>query len=117
MNNKEQYYKWVEMGLIKEQSPQQRIEKLTNDLIHVLYKPCKDSKLFVPDWGKIKRMKINPKEPVNWMSLKATVEFEDTLFTVTIDEAMPGECPTLCAYIEKYLVAWGWDNVQIETEW
>jgi len=117
MNNKEQYYQMVKLGAIKHQSPQQRVEKLANDLIHVLFRPVKNSSLFVPDWSKIKRMGINRYEPINWMSLRATVEFEDDTFLVSIDEAMPEQCPTLCGYVQKYLTLWGWDNISVETEW
>jgi hypothetical protein len=134
MNNKEQYYKWVEMGIIKDQTPEQRVEFLSNELLKVLYTPCEDSSLFVPDFEKIEKLGIDSGEPVNWMDLKANIELIDKLdvndfdlreivkskrnvFIITIDEASPGACPTLCAYIEKYLTIWGWDNIIVETEW
>jgi len=117
MNNKQQYYKWVEMGIITTQTPEQRVEILANKLLEVLYTPTEKKGLFIPDWGKIANLGIDEKEPINWADLKATVELKGEIFVVTIDEASPGACETLCDYIEKYLVAWGWTNVIVKTEW
>jgi sialic acid synthase SpsE len=117
MNNKEQYYKWVEMGLIKHQTPAQRVETLANWLINVLYTPIEQEQLWAPDWMKIDMLGIDSGEPVNWADLKATVSQEGDMFIVMIDEASPDNCQTLCDYITKYLTAWGWDNIQVQTEW
>ena len=117
MNNKEQYYKWVEIGIIKHQTPAQRVETLANRLIESLFTPTEESGLFIPDWAKITEMDINSGEPINWADLKATVEQKDDMFIVCIDEAAPDSCQTLCDYITKYLTAWGWDNIEVQTEW
>ncbi len=116
MNNKEQYYKWVECGIIKHQTPEQRVELLANGLLKVLYEPIEESGLFAPDWDKIDKLGIDTSEPVNWADLKATVELKHDVFIVTLDEAAPGDCQTLRDYIAKYMTAWGWD-VFVETEW
>jgi hypothetical protein len=36
---------------------------------------------------------------------------------ITIDEACPNECPTLCRYIEDFLKFQGYSNILVKTEW
>jgi hypothetical protein len=117
MNNKEQFYHYKEAGLFPDLTEEIRVKLLTDDLLQCLYKPSlKGNILFIPDWSKIKRMGIDSSEPVNWADLKSTVEKKEGYYLITIDEASPGDCQTLCDYIYKYISSWGW-NVQVETEW
>lgn len=56
-------------------------------------------------------------EPINWGDLSAGVDMmADGSFLVTVEEAAPGGCPELCAYIERWLTAWGWP-CRVVTEW
>ena len=58
------------------------------------------------------------REPINWGDLHAFVELLGTdVWRVTLEEAAPGVCPALCAYIEGWLRKWGWENIIVETEW
>ena len=90
-------------------------------LLAALYVPTKQSTehstLTRIDPGRLAAFGIDASEPVNWSALSC-VEIGETAdgFTVVIDEAMMDECPTLCAYIEEYMLSWGW-NVKVETEW
>ena len=117
MNNKEQYYNWIKLGQTHSQTPEQRIEALANQLIESLYKPCEEDNIFIVDRKRLKAFGVDGTEPVNWGDLSATVEVKGDAFIVTIEEASPGDCPTLCDYIDKYLTAWGWDGVVVQTEW
>ena len=57
------------------------------------------------------------REPINWGDLNADVDMmADGTFLVTVEEASPGACPELCAYIERWLTAWGWP-CRVVTEW
>ncbi len=56
-------------------------------------------------------------EPINWGDLKAYVEQDGDVWVVTLEEASPGGCPALCAYVKDWLVKWGWPNVVVETTW
>jgi hypothetical protein len=87
-----------------------------NFLICCLYKPDKDL-CFVVDKNKLKRYKIDINEPVNWGDLSCTdVKKIGNEFLITIEEASPNECPTLCNYIRQFMRDWGWE-VRVETKW
>ena len=116
MNNKETFDFHVKHGLIKQEYDVNRVEKLANILIDSLFKPTKKDSITAPDWSRIKKENINRDEPINWGDLNANVVKKEGLFIVTIDEASPGECQSLCEYVERYLNAWGWPVIA-ETEW
>ncbi len=116
MNNKEQFDLYVKNGLLDPKMDTYRVELLANKLLESLYKPITKKGLFIPDWLRIKKEGIDRTEPINWGDLKATIIKKEGLYIVTIDEASPGECQTLCEFVEKYLTAWGWPVI-IETEW
>ena len=91
-------------------------------LIERLYTPCSVS---THPWGTIRMRHANKLtkpydvecEPINWGDLHASVEQKDDVYVVTLEEAFPGECPNLCAYVNSWLLRWGWLNVSVETEW
>lgn len=118
MNNKEQFDFYYKVhGLTgKEYTPEARIKLLADTLLLMLYSPILTEGLWRPNWSTVEIMGIDKSEPVNWTDFKSSVEDKNGYYLVTIDEAAPHKCPTLCAYIEKYLTAWGW-NVRVETEW
>ena len=55
-------------------------------------------------------------EAINWGDLSAGTEQHSDTWFICIEEAAP-DCVNLCAYIEEWLKAWGWKNVEVETEW
>jgi len=116
MNNKEQFDFYVKNGLLKQEFDVNRVDILANKILECLYKPTVRKGLFTLDWARIKRLKIDATEPINWGDLSATVEKNEGRYIITIEEASPGECPTLCEYVEKYLTAWGWPVI-VQTEW
>lgn len=92
------------------------IEKAVNNLIAALYKPHEELE-FVRDAERCLEYGVD-EEPINWGDLKCnTVEkFFGGNYLITIDEASPNSCPTLCEYIERFMRKWGWD-VRVVTEW
>lgn len=116
MNNKQQFDFYQKHGILKEFTAEMRLKSLSDALIQMLYTPKEDDGLFYPDWEKIERLGIDKSEPINWADLKSSVENKGEYYLITIDEASPRHCLTLCEYIENYLTAWGW-TVRVETEW
>ena len=120
MNNKEHFDLLRETGF--DLLPAQRVRALVDLLLAALHVPTKQSTehstLTRIDPGRLAAFGIDASEPVNWASLSCVEVSEETdgIFYVTIDEAMPGVCDTLVAYIEDYMLSWGW-NVKVETEW
>ena len=57
-------------------------------------------------------------EPINWgdLSVCDVIRHGDG-WQVTVEEAAPGRCPDLCEYLRGWLEKWGWDNVEVVTEW
>jgi len=113
MNDYEHFMFLKKNGLLTT-TEEEHLRMIGNDLLQVLYKPSVFG--LIPDWRKIKACKIDSGEPINWADLKCGVERKGDCFLVTIEEASPGVCPSLCEYVEKWLTAWGW-NVIVETEW
>jgi hypothetical protein len=117
MNNKEQFDFCIKIGLLNQDSDVERVKLLADRLLESLYKPCvTDYGQFMPDHQRIKKLGIDKNEPINWGDLSSSVEKKGDCYIVTIEEASPGDCPSLCDYIEKYLKAWGW-NAEVKTEW
>lgn len=118
--DKETFDKYDESGLFKTDNPDiDLLRRLGEKLIQVLYKPDKSTLLFKLDRDKVKGLGINPDEPVNWGSLNVCdVFFNSThkVYHIIIEEASPGQCPTLCEYFASHFQAWGWDVV-VNTEW
>ena len=108
----------INPGYTKEDS--EAIREGVNHLIDALYLPVADSQLIrIVDKKRLEHFEINDKsEPINWGDLNcSTVEANgQDAWEVTIDEAGPGDCPTLCAYIERHMNAYGW-NIEVLTEW
>lgn len=91
----------------------EHVRRAANRLIERLYTP--DS---VGGWarGTYPEPQI-AREPINWGDLNADVAMmADGTFLVTVEEAPPDACPELCAYIERWLTAWGWP-CRVVTEW
>lgn len=122
MNNKEQFDFYAANGLFKETTAEMRIQSLINTLIEALYIPLEDFKsLTKVDPIRIKHFKIDDTEPINWGDLKCNEVVKlvgDSMYDykAVVDEASPGECESLCEYLETHLGSWGW-QVCVETEW
>lgn len=117
MNNKQRYDYYKKAGLTI-QTEENRIKHLVDKLLDLLFIPSEGDCEFVPDWSRIEKMGIDPGESVNWIDLKCNEvkKIENGSYLVIIDEASPGDCQTLCEYIEKYMSIFGW-SVRVETEW
>lgn len=100
-------------------APEVVIENMVNRLIDALYVPVKGyNGITKTDPTRIKAFGIDDNEPINWGDLKCyeVIKQDGNYYQVTIDEAMPGECPTFCQYIEDYMHSYGW-SVAVVTEW
>lgn len=116
MNDFETYSFLKKQGLQVE-PPEEKIRGMVNDLIKACYIPVGDRPKFVVDPERLRLFKI-VQEPINWGDLHCAEvnEYKDGSFQVIIEEASPAKCHTFCAYIEKYMKAWGWD-IKVVTEW
>lgn len=82
---------------------------LVSVLLSNLYLPA-ESRIaqFVPDWKKIEALGMKD-EPIEWDDLSCTQVKQHSDHTeLLIENAEAGKCPNLCAYLEKYLTAWGY---------
>jgi len=112
---KERFDQFVELGFKKSEDDILTLTIAANSLLDALYRPTIEGTLI--DNSRLKRYKIDKSEPVNWGGgLYATVDKEADGYLITVEEAAPDECDTLCDYVEKYLTAWGWP-VKVVTEW
>lgn len=119
MNNKEQFEFRKKHGLPVNETAEDRVKSLVNMLIKALYIPVKEHILTKLDPERAKSLFINTLEPINWWDLKCReVRFYEpyNMYAVTVDEAGPDECPSLCEYIEAYMKSYGWE-VFVKTEW
>lgn len=114
MNNK-QHYDFLAAKGFQHKSKSEHVSELASAILDYLYLPDL-SKMRVFDRERAMKFKIDLQELANWASLSASCDEEPTGLVVTISEASPNECPTLCDYVRRYLAAWGWD-VEVETEW
>jgi len=114
MNIKEQYKLNSKNGLTTLRE-EEVITGIIHRLIDSLYIP--DEKLgFKTDKKRMKEFGIE-KEPINFGGLSISeVHNQGDSWKVVIEEAAPSNCPSFCAYIEKFMSAWGW-SVIVETEW
>jgi hypothetical protein len=89
-----------------------------NKLLDALFIPIDEENQTLVDKNRLANFKIDYNESVNWGALNCidAKKYEDGIFLVTIEEAAPNECPTLCQYIQTYMQSWGW-NCEIKTEW
>lgn len=95
----------------------ERVQALVQTLIAALYIPCEGPRLRKVDTARLEHFGIDGAEPVNWGSLRCLeVDEADGFFEVTVEEAAPDSCPTLCGYIERYAAEAGW-KVRVATEW
>lgn len=116
MNHREKYEQQIKRGL--QMHPREDIiQTIVNGLIDSMYLPVEGyNGITKRDPERCKLFGIE-EEPMNWGDLKCyAVEAKGEEWIVSIDEAAPNECPTFCAYIEKYMLSYGWP-VQVETEW
>ncbi len=102
----------------RKKNNKKEVQRIINELIFLLYKPSgKDNIRYIPDWSRIKKMKINENEPINWMDLKCYEVYRDNdVYTAIVDEAAPEACPTFCEYIRTYMEKFGY-KVTVKTEW
>jgi hypothetical protein len=108
----------VTNGIFKQEQDAEKITALVNKLLNALYVPSLSGKMFSVDYERLNLFEIDyPHESVNWGDLKCR-EVNKTVdgYEVVIDEASPAGCTTLCAYIEKYMQAYGWD-IKVRMEW
>lgn len=95
------------------------VRDLVNTLLMALYKPilC-DAAIIRADESRMQELGVASNEPLNAADLSCAdvKEYKDGSFEVTIEEASPDACPTLCQYIERYMDSWGW-KVTVRTEW
>ncbi len=114
MNTKEHLELLTKAG-IEVPAMEMVISNMVQKLIDSLYKPHVKLK-FVRDPHRCNELGV-AEEPINWGSLYVNeVSVYNDGYKVIIDEAAPDACPSFCAYIEKYMKAWGW-VVYVETEW
>lgn len=91
------------------------VSNMVQKLIDSLFRPHLELK-YIRDRERCKELGVD-EEPINWGSLYVNEVYAyENGFKVVIDEAAPKACPSFCAYIEKYMSAWGW-TVYVETEW
>ncbi len=114
MTTKAQYYFLLEKG-IPTPTPEDIIRTRANRLIESLYKPDGDN--FIVDTARLQMFGIKDKG-INWNNLAVTEIHKDERgkYVVILYEAGPEQCPTLCAYIEQHMSAWGWE-IEVKTEW
>lgn len=89
-----------------------------DELIAALFYPVKGDSFNRVDDERCKLLGVSRNEPINWGDIRCSEakEFADGSFMVTLEEASPGACPTLCEYIRSYMESYGW-TVQVQTEW
>ena len=83
-------------------------------LLEHLYGPDAEVGATAP-WARFGELMRN--EPINWGDLSADAVKKGHVWTITLEEASPGGCPALCAYVTGWLNRWGWNNVEVVTEW
>ena len=104
----------IRKGMGYDQSAEEAVRRNANWLIEHLYEPDAEDESGVRIG--VEAAWLMRHEPVNWADLKSSVERLGDIYLVTLDEASPGACPELCAYIHRWLTCWGW-QVRVETEW
>lgn len=95
---------------------EQKVIEMANRLLLALFIPSETG--WVRDSSRCEHFGVI-NEPINWGSLRCfdAKKFEDGSWLLTIDEAAPGGCPMLCAYIERYMLDYYGFNVSVNTEW
>ena len=101
---------------------QQAIRQSAQWLIERLYEPCPVSR---HPWGTVVN---NPneltkpydvdRESIKWgdLSVVDVRRLGKSGWLVEIEEASP-TCAAFCGYIQSWLTKWGWENVEVRTEW
>jgi hypothetical protein len=107
--------------MLKGISPNRREEEFIRDLVDnlllALFIPTQDN-LRTLDHVRLEKFNIDFNEPANWASIGCLeVRMFREITEITIDEACPNECPTLCRYIEDFLGFQGYSNILVKTEW
>ncbi len=116
MNNKEHFDMLVGMGVLTSDLAESRVRVLAERLLSALKIP--DEEGMALDKARIEHFGIDINECVNWASMNVgdIKELVDGTFLIWVDEACPDTCPTLCAYVEKYMTFLGW-QVSVRTMW
>ena len=119
MNTRKHFEMLVAIGAISPDTGAGIVKKIANDLLLALKKPSERDFCFVNDGQRFEQAGVDPKEPANWAALHCSVkELADSTYLITIDEASPGQCPTLCSYIHDFLKRGGWGTqVVTVTTW
>ena len=92
-----------------------------NGLIDSLYIPTLNPDAFSElDKTRLEKFEVSASEPVNWganLHVCDVVKDKDSdFYTVTIEEASPDDCSSLCEYLEKFMLSNGW-TIKVITEW
>lgn len=119
MNDRQRVGFYMENGFYNNTTIEGVIEIRVNILLRALYVPVEGHNyLTKTDTRRIQEFGIDDSEPINWGDLKCcgVERVHGGSFLVTIEEASPGSCQSLCDYIERFMKSWGWD-VTVETEW
>ena len=86
-------------------------------LIERLYVPCSLNR---HPWGVVTGILARPfsDEAINWgdLSVMDVRRLGKSGWLVEIEEAAP-DSPAFCRYIQSWLTKWGWENVEVRTEW
>jgi len=96
------------------------IKSLAEGLIKALYIPVEGESVRRVDKSRLTHFGVDDTEPVNWGDLGCSEVRQspdgDGTFILTVEEAAPRDCESLCEYIETYLYSYGWE-CKVETEW
>ena len=109
---------YLKAGIYKQEDDIAVIKRLITTLINNLYKVDQEHILYL-DLERCHDYKVDDQEPVNWADLSVVEVIKDrdsNNYLVTIEEAAPDACPSLCSYITTYMKLWGW-NCEVKTEW
>lgn len=103
---------------LPENNEKEYILNLVNDLLHSLQIPTTEtSDGYKIDYNRLDKFNIDKNEPANWADLSCSeVKIFRELIEIIIEEAAPGQCPTLCSYIENFLEFHGYKTI-VRTEW
>lgn len=116
MTPRQRFDHLITMGVRKQTDDLQCIKELIDMLLIWLYKPTQEN--WVRDPIQCDRYCVG-EEPINWGDLSCSdvkANRDEMTYTAIVEEAAPGECPSLVAYVEQHLRWWGWE-VEVRTEW
>ena len=112
---KEDFERRKELKLLLEGTDEVSVvENLANWVLASFFHPDPEE-VQRPDGGRISAADLL-NEPINWASLNAIAERTepDGDLVVTIEEASSWK---LCRYVRQWLIKWGWEDVEVKSEW